>query len=626
MRAPIAVAPLLALAVSLNAQGNQLMQPWLARGGDDARSGWNGQEQRLTQDLIKSQGVRLAVKVPVYGDAMGMEAQPLIVPAVATASGTHDLMLLPSEANVIRGVDAQTGMPIWNDITLPGMPVKSTLQIDSHITNDHFGCISTGVVDADTDRLYQSCWISTDGTPNTARFKMFVVDIAKGILVTPKGVDLQGNDSSWWKQRSSLALIKQGGQKTVLLAHGSVFESGGGDKGFTGGIVAFDTATNTVVATMPMTSGIWMAGAAPPCNSTGDCYYITGNGDFDPSHGWFGESFVRVHFDPAAKKLSVVDWWSPWTDLQRSGQQRVPEGKVAGMSMPSEQPRPVGGSMSMPLKNLRPVAVQDERGNFSVNLVVPPMASGAWSDEDWGSAGPACFFKLNVCLAAGKDGIAYGISTTSAGKTTPTQVGTKANCKKLAIQPFFATASAGSIDTCPADLKTLNIFPQGGYTVHEHGQPIQFYDPKLQSDVMVLGGENSRVHKWAITASTAKYIAEGHEFASEWLQGRPHGGMPGSMCTGSSNKEQSENSYIVVCTIPYGDANAQRQTPGHIVIYDPIHITADGFMPTLWDSGWFGAQDPKSEWHMSFNKFDPPVINGGEIIVPTFDGRVLILL
>ena len=34
-------------------------------------------------------------------------------------------------------------------------------------------------------------------------------------------------------------------------------------------------------------------------------------------------------------------------------------------------------------------------------LIVVPVATGAWSDEDWGSAGPACLFQIGVCVAAG---------------------------------------------------------------------------------------------------------------------------------------------------------------------------------------------------------------------------------
>lgn len=606
----------LSLLPSLSAQ---TMVPWLSRG--NGGSGWNDKETRLSQDVVRNQGVRLAVKIPVYGDARGMEAQPLVVPRVPTIRGSHDLMVLPSDANVIRGVDASSGADIW-DVTLPGMPVRSTDRIDFHSTNDHFGCMSTGVADPETNRLYQSCWISTDGTPATARYKMFVISLTDGKLLTPNGVDLQGPDNSFWKQRASLVMIRPQGVKTVLVLHGSVYETGGGYKGYTGGVIAFDAASNTVAATLPMSAGIWMGGGIAPCNADQDCYFVTGNGDFDPTQGWFGESTVKVHYDPRLKRLSIVDYFSPWTDYQRTGQRRVPAGKIAGDSMPTEAVKPVGASMSVPLKDATLVAVRDERGAPSV-VVIPKMASGPFGDQDWGSAPPAYFQALDVVLVVGKDGNAYAMRAAHLGKTTTATVGTKANCALLAIYPFWATASAGSFDPCPADPKALNILPQNGYTIHEHGQPIQFYDPLLKSYAMVLGGENSRVHKWALTANSATYIAEGHEYASEWLRGRPPGGMTGAQCAGSSNGREP-NSYLVVCTIPYDDSNA-RDAPGHIVIYDPVHITADGYMPTLWDSGWFGAQDPRSEWYMIFNKFDPPQINGGEIIVSTFDGRVFLI-
>lgn len=65
---------------------------------------------------------------------------------------------------------------------------------------------------------------------------------------------------------------------------------------------------------------------------------------------------------------------------------------------------------------------------------------------------------------------------------------------------------------------------------------------------------------------------------------------------------------------------------GHIVIYDPVHISASGSFTKLWDSddwGWSGAQvDAKYRF---FTKFMPPVIDGGEIILPNYAGGVLII-
>src|SRR5450631_1309331 len=84
----------------------QQMQPWLTRSSDNSRSGWNSKETALTQASVKARGVSLKTVVPVMGDARGMEAQPLILTDVTTPRGKRDVMILPSMANVVRGVDA----------------------------------------------------------------------------------------------------------------------------------------------------------------------------------------------------------------------------------------------------------------------------------------------------------------------------------------------------------------------------------------------------------------------------------------------------------------------------------------------------------------------------------------
>jgi hypothetical protein len=84
---------------------------------------------------------------------------------------------------------------------------------------------------------------------------------------------------------------------------------------------------------------IWMGGQSLAADSDGYLYAITGNGDFDPSQGWYGESFVKVKYmlGPPAKP-EVVDQWSPWTDYGRAGKP-LPAERMAGMSMASEAGR-----------------------------------------------------------------------------------------------------------------------------------------------------------------------------------------------------------------------------------------------------------------------------------------------
>ncbi len=600
----------------------QTMVPWLTRSADNSRSGWNQHETVLTQTSVESKGIIRATIIPVIGDARGMEAQPLILPNVKTARGTRDVMVLPSMADVVRGVDAHDGSGIWQ-VTL-GMPITGSANIDSHSINDHWGCLSTGVIDPDTQRLYQVCWVSPDktGNPQTARHFMFVLNVGDGSQVVPP-VQIEGKsgtqdfNSTMRKQRSSLVETNVNGVKTILGCSGTTYETG---KGASGYCFAFDVAGNKLTAILALTAGegagVWMAGQGVAADEQGFLYALTGNGDFD-GKTQFGESFIKLKYTPPSggtpASLKVVDHWTPWTDLARTGHAAAAADRLAGMNAASEAVKPVGSGMAMPMANAKLEATFNDRGVPTL-LVFPQMATGAWSDEDWGSAGPACIFSIGVCIAAGKDGIAYPIKTANLGGTTLADLANpKANCKKLAAPPVWLTMSPGPVDPCPTDPRTLNFFPWGD-TAHLHMTPVQFFDPLLKSWTIFAWGENSQLHKWAVSpAGNLTYVAQSHEYASADVRGNPPGGMPGGFCSGSSNGA-APDSALLVCTVPYGDANAQVVN-GRLLVYDPVHLAADGSLKVLWDSQRWGVQ-------FLFNKFDPPVIDGGQIYVPNYNGGV----
>jgi hypothetical protein len=552
-----------------------------------------------------------------------MEAQPLILPNVQTARGTRDVMVLPSMANVVRGVDAHDGSGIWE--TSLGMPITSSAQIDSMNINQHWGCLSTGVIDPDTKRLYQVCWVSTDntGSPQTAKYFMHVLNVVDGSQVVAP-VLLEGKsgtqdfDSQMRKQRSSLVETSVNGVKTVFGCSGTIYETAAGAAGF---CFAFDVASNRLGPMLALTSGegagVWMAGQGAAADAQGNLYVLTGNGDFDGVSQW-GESFLKLKYTPASggnpATLAVADHWTPWTDFARTGQKNPLAGKLAGISAPSQAlQRTVNGGMSIALKNAKLTATVNDQGTPTV-LVYPQMASGNWSDEDWGAAGPACIFSIGVCIAAGKDGIAYPIKTAGLGGTTLKDLAKpKANCAKLAAPPVWLTMSPGPVDACPNDPRTLNFFPWGD-TAHLHMTPVQFFDPVLNSWTIFAWGENAQLHKWSVSSTGhLTYIAQGHEYASVNVREAPPGGMPGGFCSGSSNGADP-NSAILVCTIPYGNANTQVVN-GRLLVYDPVHLAADGSLKVLWDSQNFAIQ-------FLFNKFNPPVIDGGQIYVPNYNGGV----
>jgi hypothetical protein len=617
------IAAIVLGAIETPSAAQTTMEPWLTRSADSARTGWNPREPQLTQALVAAKGITRATIIPVIGDARGMEAQPLILPNVKTAAGTRDVMVLPSMADVVRGVNAHDGSGIWQ-VTL-GVPVTGSQNIDSHRINQFWGCLSTGVIDPDTQRLYQVCWVSPDksGDPKTARYYMFVLNVADGSEVVPP-VLIEGKsgnqdfNAGMRKQRSALVETNVNGVKTVFGCAGTVLETAAGACGY---CFAFDVASNKLSAMLALSAGegagVWMAGQGPAADAQGFLYLITGNGDFDGVSQW-GESFLKLQYTPpsqnSAAALKVVDHWTPWTDFARTGQKPEPTMRPSGVSAASEAlMRSVSGGINVALKNARLEAMINERGKPTV-LVFPQMAQGAWSDEDFGSAGPACIFAIGVCIAGGKDGLVYPIKTANLGGTTVADLANpKANCAKLAAPPVWLTMSPGPVDPCPNDPRTLNFFPWGD-TAHLHMTPVQFFDPALNSWTIFAWGENSQLHKWKVGSDGAlTYVAESHEYASNNVREKPPGGMPGGFCSGSSNGADP-GSTLLFCTIPYGDANAEV-VGGRFLVYDPVHLAADGSMKVLWDS---------QQWNIQFlfNKFNPPVVDGGQIYVPNYNGGV----
>ena len=621
------------LVVALPALG-QTFPPVVTRAFDNSRSGANTRETILTRDNVLATGIRRVATIPVNGDARGTESQPLILPGVKLKDGsTHDVMILPSLANIVRGVDAETGAALWQ--TNLGTPINGGASIDMHQINDHWGVLSTGVIDPDTKRVYLVAWISPDGTPQKGMQHVCVLNIADGTLVVPPvtlanaASGTQRFASTMRKQRSSLVMTNVNGTKTVFFASGSVMETA---KGSSGWVFAFDVASNTLSSSLAMSqgvgAGVWMAGQGLAADAQGFLYGISGNGSYDGVYD-FGECVFKIQYQPptatTAAWMKVIDSWAPFSDSGRIGenpQLSAPSvtlaPKLAGVSAPSEAvARPVGGGMKIFMKNTRTVqSGVDERG-MAVTLVYPTSPTDpAWSDEDFGSAGGTLIVQYGVYLAAGKDGIGYSVNAHTLGHTQPADFGNaKANCAKLKAPPVWIAASPGPVDPCPQDETTLDFMPWGK-TRHVHATPVQYMSPTRGMTIFVWG-ENSQLHAWTMSPTGAlTYLAQGNETASVNVTNSP-GGMPGGFCSLSSNSNKV-GSAVLWCSIPYGDGNA-TVTNGRLLAYDPETMieNADGSktLRVLWDS---------QQWNIQyfFNKFLPPTVWNGKIYLPNYTGGV----
>jgi hypothetical protein len=632
------------------ASAQSTMVPLLTRAWDNDRSGWNRQETVLTQANVTAKGLVRITTIPVYGDARGMESQPLILPSVKLPDGsTHDVMVLPSMANIVRGVDATTGAALWQTQALgtpitgsdslgpnpPNAMCPGTVQtIDCYQINDHWGVISTGVIDPDTQRIYLVAWTSPDGTPQKGAYNLYTLNVADGTQAAPAAALDGSSGGQMWssvmrKQRSSLVLTNINGRKTIFFASGTILELGAGAAGW---VLAFDVASNQVTAALATSlgvgGGIWMGGQGLAADAQGFLYAVTGNGTFDGVND-FGESILKIQYTPpagtTAAALKIVSWWTPYADASRSSggfpAAATPAAarlatKAAGVSAPSEALRPVNAAMSPSLKGAR-VVTQKNRLGKTVRLVYPNIANtGAWWDEDLGSAQGALLENLGYYVVSGKDGIAYVTKIADLGETMPSDLANpKSNCAKLASPPVWLTEDPGPVDPCPNDPTTLNFMPWGK-TRHMHMTPVQYLSP-TRGQIVFAWGENSQLHAWSVSSAGAlTYLAQGNEVASVNIANGP-GGMPGGFCSLSSNGTTA-GTALLFCTIPYGDANT-TVTNGRLLVYDPDHLVTNGdgsqTIPVLWDS---------QQWGLAFlfNKFNPPVVDGGQVYVPNYNGGV----
>lgn len=596
--AKLSALSLAATALPARAQAPQsgVMAPVLKRGYDLANTGCNLSETTLTLAKVKATGVRLLGTLQMTGDKVGAEAQILIVPAVLMADGfKHDIAVLPDMAGQVWCWDAITYQLLWKQTIC--LPIMGTTAIDAWMINQHWATLSTGVIDPATNLLYLCAWHSQDGTAATAMHYLHCLRLSDGSQPSP-AIDLasttyqpasgplQSYNATMRKQRSSLTLATFGDNKTVLWAAGTVAETSSTASGW---VFAYDIASGKITARTLSDAnygaGVWMAGASISIDSKGRIYLVTGNGTFD-GVGSFGECAVKLLYLPptstAAGSFQVVDWFCPYTDQQREGQTIPDETKIAGVSGPS-------AAMAMQ------VAVSDT----------------GYNDQDLGSA-PGCLLEsLGLYLACGKDGILYATKIGNMGQTTLAQLAAGQQYAALAFPPIYFTYFPGySVSPDPLNPDALDVMG-GGKTRHNHSQIVQYLSA-THGQMVFCAGENSPVRAWTVTATGITFLAQSNEISSAQVTA-PGGGMPGMQMALAASPG---GGAILVCSCPYLNAN-QVVSNGRLLIYDASNFV-NGVMQLIWDSQAEGIP-------YLYNKFCPPVIDGGKIWLNTYGDQVLIL-
>jgi hypothetical protein len=572
----------------------------------------------LTSEQVQRAGVRVLGQLEL-GDPRGAEGQVLAAADLTMSDNkAHNVVFVCDMSNNVYAFDADSYALLWKQNV--GRPVTITIQWDMWMINPFWGILSTPVINLATRTLYCVSTSSVDGTMGKAVYTLHSLHLTDGSNQAPplvlNGATYQppGNAPRQTlgavarKQRPALTLVSAGGHNTLFIPFGSFLESASTNLGWVLAVDVTNPAHPAIAASWTTGSGqypgagIWQAGQGLSVDGNHNLHGLTGNGGFDPATGDFGNCFFRLAYTPASNaapaKLQCVDWWSPYSDAGRAGDDPT-------LATPSSNP-------------------PDDMDPAPTNAVNNTSNAHIVGDEDLGSGGALPLprsltgFTKDVIVGGGKDGILYVLDGANLGQTqradfAPAKIA--GNWARLLSPPWAATYDGLGLDLAPAQLDTMpSAF--GGYTRHIHGTPVGYKSPD-HGIMLFVQGENGTVQAVGLAADfSLTWIAAGQEVASQGMP--PPGGMPGGMLAVTCQAE-GDNTAVLWALMPwYGNANA-TVTAGRMVAYGANWVNEAGpNLIKLWDSADWGINYMHAKFNIltSFNN---------RLFVPSYDGRILVM-
>ena len=125
---------------------------------DSLRTGWNSEETLLTATNFPSNFGPLQV---VALDAL-VDAQPLLVPSLTIADGTHDVVYVATQNNTVYAIDAETGAILLSRNLGSPVPAPTNCPAVPQV-----GITSTPVIDVVSQQLFVMAYVNVNGTTPT---------------------------------------------------------------------------------------------------------------------------------------------------------------------------------------------------------------------------------------------------------------------------------------------------------------------------------------------------------------------------------------------------------------------------------------------------------------------------
>ena len=293
--------------------------------GDNTRSGVNLLEKQLNQQSVKAHFGKLWT---LFSDAKIM-AQPLYVSNMKTQvcpAGCNTVIFFSMKGTVYAYKADQK--PTTENDTLVwarylGDPRVGGGDIDAWATDDPWwGILGTPAIDLLNNLLYVVAWNADQN------YRLYSLNLSNGQIVKGPAV-IQGSTGGQSFVETTPNWTQQHKQRAGLtLDHGLLYVAFGGDstRVQSGWLFVYEASTLAFKAVWSPTAGghdggIWMSGNGPLADEKGNIYLLTGNGEFNPSKGRFGDSLVklRLNFAGGTAAVKVEDSFTPCNEAFLGG-------------------------------------------------------------------------------------------------------------------------------------------------------------------------------------------------------------------------------------------------------------------------------------------------------------------
>lgn len=305
---------------------------------DNLRTGQNLNETILTPANVNSTTFGKLGSFTVDGL---VDAQPLYLSAVSMPTvGTKNVLYVATENDSVYAFDADsvngnTSAYLWK-VSLLGTGETASDNRGCGQVSPEIGVTSTPVIDRSrgTHGAIYVVAMSKDANGNYYQ-RLHALDLTTGAELFGGPTTVQATYPGTGDNSSGGNVVfdpKQYKERPGLLEIGTTiytaWSSHCDDRPYTSWVMSYDANTlaqTSVLNLVPNGSegGIWMAGTAPAADSSGDIYFIVGNGDFDttlnasgfPTNANCGNCYVKL---ASTAPITLLDYFTPLNTVAES--------------------------------------------------------------------------------------------------------------------------------------------------------------------------------------------------------------------------------------------------------------------------------------------------------------------